>query len=86
MKSSPVAHRPLLVLLFILLHYYFILFTFNTLCLTTTRWSWGHKTRNLFCTTRRNRAFSMVPQEFDIYSESSLSGYYSFYNTLHLES
>jgi hypothetical protein len=29
-----------------------ILFTytyFKTLCLTITRWSWGHKIRNLFC-------------------------------------
>jgi hypothetical protein len=36
--------------------FYFIAFViifrftyFYTLCLTTTRWSWGHKTRRLFC-------------------------------------
>jgi hypothetical protein len=28
---------------------YFILLTFNTLCLTTIRWSWGCNTRSLFC-------------------------------------
>jgi hypothetical protein len=29
--------------------YYLFLLTFNTLCLTTTRWIWGRKTRRLFC-------------------------------------
>jgi hypothetical protein len=36
-------------LLFILLHCYFILLTFNILWLTTTQWRWGRKTRRLFC-------------------------------------
>jgi hypothetical protein len=39
----------LLHLLFILLHLHIYFTYIHTLCLTATRWSWGHKTRKLFC-------------------------------------
>jgi hypothetical protein len=39
----------IIALLFIFLQCYFMLLTFNTLSLTTTQWSWGYKTRRLFC-------------------------------------
>jgi hypothetical protein len=46
------------------------------LCLITTRWSWGCKTKNLFCRlldkARRNQ--SNVPREFDIKSRVALVG------------
>jgi hypothetical protein len=49
-------HFSCILVIFTLLHCnlfycisYFILLTFNTLCLTTTGWSWGRKTRRLFC-------------------------------------
>jgi hypothetical protein len=51
---------------------YFIIFViifhftyFYTLCLTTTRWSWGHKTRRLFCRLleeERAEIFRLFPE------------------------
>jgi hypothetical protein len=35
------------IIYFIAYHIYFTYI--HTLCLTTTQWSWGHKTRKLFC-------------------------------------
>jgi hypothetical protein len=36
-----------IIIYFIAYHIYFTYI--HTLCLTTTRWSWGHKIRKLFC-------------------------------------
>jgi hypothetical protein len=39
----------LFALLFILLYHYYYFTYIHTLCLTTTRWSWGRKIRRFFC-------------------------------------
>jgi hypothetical protein len=61
-----------------------IIFTFtyiHTLCLTTTRWSWGHKNEKLFC-RRTGGAFSTVPREFDINPEFPSWGKFTLATTL----
>jgi hypothetical protein len=72
-------------LLFILLHCYFILLTFNTLCLTTTQWSGGRKARRLFCRLpdKNEESFSTVHLEFDINPELSSWGKFTLAATLH---
>jgi hypothetical protein len=64
---------------------YFMLFTFcyficcnysKTLCLTTTRWSWGLETRILLCRlpNENKESFFDGSREFDINPEASLCG------------
>jgi len=57
---------------------FIVIYFTNTeaLCLTTTRWSWGHKTKTLFCRLldEVGRSFAFVPREFDINPESPLWG------------
>jgi hypothetical protein len=38
-----------IVIYFTVLHIIFYFTYIQTLCLTTTRWSWKHKTEELFC-------------------------------------
>jgi hypothetical protein len=45
---------------------YYILLTFNTLCLTSTRWSWGCKTSRLFCRLSDENEESFFDWEFGI--------------------
>jgi hypothetical protein len=50
--KTPHTHHIYFILLHCYLLYLHHLFYFTyiyTLCLTTTRWSWGHKTSKLFC-------------------------------------
>jgi hypothetical protein len=48
----------------------------ETLCLTTTRWSWGHKARTCFvgCWKRLERRYLPDPREFDINPRVTLVG------------
>jgi hypothetical protein len=38
-----------IVIYFTVLHIIFTFIYIHTLCLITTRWSWGHKNEELFC-------------------------------------
>jgi hypothetical protein len=61
-----------IVIYFIVLHIIFIFTCIHTLCLTTTRWSWGHKNEKIVLQVARRRttrAFATVPREFDINPE-----------------
>jgi hypothetical protein len=60
-----------------------------TLCLTTTRWSWGHKTRKLFCRlleSEQRELSQLFPESYILNPEFPREEIYSCYNTLHLES
>jgi hypothetical protein len=60
---------------------YFILLTFNTLCLTTIRWSWGRKTMILFCRLPDVNKESL----FNCSTRVRYMGkIYPWYNNLHL--
>jgi hypothetical protein len=69
-------HIYLLTFVYFLVLYLLLSYFINTkaLCLTTTRWSWGHKTKTLLymLLDKVGRSFVFVPQEFDINLESPL--------------
>jgi hypothetical protein len=73
--KTPLPHHIYFITLFFTLPYctsYFIFTYIHTLCLTTTRWSWGHKNEEFFLQVARRRtmrAFMTVPWEFDINPE-----------------
>jgi hypothetical protein len=49
-NTFPASYLLYCICYLLYLHCHHIYFTYiHTLCLTTTRWSWGHKTRKLFC-------------------------------------
>jgi hypothetical protein len=57
-----------IVIYFTVLHIIFTFIYIHTLCLTTTRWSWGHKNKELFC-----RLLEEEWQElFRLFPESSI--------------
>jgi hypothetical protein len=57
-----------IIIYFTVLHIIFTFTYIHTLCLTTTRWSWGHKNEELFC-----RLLEEERQElFRLFSESSI--------------
>ena len=60
----------------------------ETLCLTTTWWSWGHKSINfaLQVARRGKEKLRLIPGEFDINPESPLWGKHACCITLLLES
>jgi hypothetical protein len=71
-------HLYLLALVYFLVIYLLLFYFTNTeaLCLITTRWSWGHKTKTLLCRllNKVGRSFAFVLWEFDINTESPLWG------------
>jgi hypothetical protein len=73
--------------IYFLLFYFISCTYFETFCLITTWWSWGHKRRNLFCRWRERRELSQLFSESSILTLSHpCEKNYSCYNTLHLES
>jgi hypothetical protein len=54
-----------IVIYFTVLHIIFTFTYIHTLCLTTTRWSWGHKNEGLFCILleeERQEIFLLFPK------------------------
>jgi hypothetical protein len=73
-KTSLSHHIYFIALLFTLPYCtsYFIFTYIYNLCLTTTRWSWGHNNEEIVLQVARRRtmrAFVTVPREFDINPE-----------------
>jgi hypothetical protein len=57
-----------IVIYFTILHIIFTFTYIHTLCLTTTRWSWGHKNEELFCRLLEEEQVEL----FRLYPESSI--------------
>jgi hypothetical protein len=73
------------------IYFLFILFCYSnteTLCLTTTRWSWDTRQNLCFagCFDKDERSFYDCPQEFDIKPQVTLVGKILLLQHSHLES
>jgi hypothetical protein len=74
---------------FTVLHIIFTFIYIHTLCLITTRQSWGHKNEELFCRLleeERQELFLLFSENSILPRVSLVGKIYSCYNTLHLES
>jgi hypothetical protein len=78
-----------IVIYFTILHIIFTFTYIHTLCLTTTRWSWGHKNEELvwrLLEEERAELFWLFPESLILTPSLPRGEIYSYYNTLHLES